>query len=62
MVIQGSPLTSEYKKAIVSVKKYFDRTKCHVEEQKCSSGNKIINKLGSTITVKVFVSVFLAKL
>ncbi len=40
MAISGSPLTPEYKKAIVCVKKYFDRTKSDIEEQSNNSVEK----------------------
>lgn len=43
---QGSPLSPEYKKAIVSVKKYFDRTRNDLEEQNCISVIKTANALG----------------
>lgn len=45
MAIQGSPLTPEYKKAIVCVKKYFDRTKNDSEEQDCTSVERAANAL-----------------
>lgn len=45
MGAQGSPLTSEYKKAIVCVKKYFDRTKGDLEEQECDSVERTANAL-----------------
>lgn len=45
MAISGSPLTPEYKKAIVCVKKYFDRTKSDLEEQNSSSAEKTANAL-----------------
>ena len=43
---QGSPLSPEYKKATVSVKKYFDRTRNDLEEQNCISVVKTANALG----------------
>lgn len=46
MAMQGSPLTPEYKKAIVCVKKYFDRTRDDLEEQNCNSIEKTSNALG----------------
>ena len=45
MAIPGSPLTPEYKKAIVCVKKYFDRTKSDPEEQNSSSVERTANAL-----------------
>ena len=45
MAIQGSPLTPEYKKAIVCVKKYFDRTKDDSSEQDCRSVERTANAL-----------------
>ena len=47
MGIQGSPLTPEYKKAIVCVKKYFDRTKDDnsSEEQERTSVEKTADAL-----------------
>ena len=43
---QGSPLSPEYKKAIVSVKKYFDRTRNDLQEQNCISVERTANALG----------------
>ena len=45
MGLSGSPLTPEYKKAIVCVKKYFDRTKSDLEEQNSSSVERAANAL-----------------
>jgi len=45
MAIPGSPLTPKYKKAIVCVKKYFDRTKSDPEEQNSSSVERTANAL-----------------
>jgi len=45
MAISGSPLTSEYKKTIVCVKKYFDRTKTDIEEQNSSCVEKTAHAL-----------------
>lgn len=45
MAISGSPLTSEYKKTIVCVKKYFDRTKTDAEEQNSSCVEKTAHAL-----------------
>jgi len=45
MAIPGSPLTPEYKKAIVCVKNYFDRTKFDAEEQSLSSAERTANAL-----------------
>jgi len=45
VVMQGSPLTPEYKKALVSVKKYFDRTRDDLEEYDCDSIEKTANAL-----------------
>ncbi len=45
MAISGRPLTPEYKKAIVCVKKYFDRTKSDIEEQSGSGVEKTAHAL-----------------
>jgi hypothetical protein len=45
MGAQGSPLTPEYKRAIVCVKKYFDRTKGDLEEQERDSVERTANAL-----------------
>ena len=45
MAISGSPLTSEYKKTIVCVKKYFDRIKTDAEEQNSSCVEKTAHAL-----------------
>ena len=50
MTIQGSPLTPEYKKAIVRVKKYFERTKDDSEEQDCTSVSMPANALEVGVT------------
>jgi hypothetical protein len=50
---QGSPLTPEFKRAIVLLKDYFDRTKGDGREQDCSSAQRAANALGVGIaTVK----------
>jgi transposase len=50
---QGSPLTPEFKRAIVLLKDYFDRTKGDSREQDCSSAQRAANALGVGIaTVK----------
>lgn len=45
MAISGSPLTPSYKKTIVCVKKYFDRTKSDIEEQNRNSIEKTAHAL-----------------
>ena len=45
MAIQGKPILSEYKKAIVSVKKYFDRIKDDEAEQELTSVEKTAHAL-----------------
>lgn len=53
MATQGSPLSPEYKKAIVCVKKYFDRAKTDQQEHICSSVERTANALDVGIaTVK----------
>ena len=53
MATQGSPLTPEFKRAIVLLKDYFDRTKGDSREQDCSSAQRAANALGVGIaTVK----------
>ena len=53
MATQGSPLSPAYKKAIVCVKKYFDRTNLDKEEQNCTSVERTANALGVGVaTVK----------
>ena len=50
---QGRPLSPEFKRAIVLVKDYFDRTKGDVREQECASAERAANALGVGIaTVK----------
>ena len=50
---QGSPTPPEYKKAIVSVKKYFDRTRDDLREQDCNSIERTANALNvGTATVR----------
>lgn len=50
---QGKPLTSEEKKAIVALKKYFDRTQSDLLEQEMPSVEKVTHALGFGIaTVK----------
>jgi len=43
---QGKPLTTEEKKAIVSLKEYFDRTTGDLEEQEVLSVERVSNALG----------------
>ena len=43
---QGSPLSPDYKKAIVSVKKYFARTMDDLDEFNCDDVTKTANALG----------------
>jgi len=50
MAIQGSPLTPDYKKAIVCVKKYFDRTWDDLKEQDCTSVERVANALEVGVT------------
>jgi len=45
MAISGSPLTPEYKKTIVCVKNYFDRTKSNAEEQSISGVERTAHAL-----------------
>ena len=45
MAISGSPLTPEYKRTIVCVKKYFDRTKSNAEEQNISGVERTAHAL-----------------
>lgn len=45
MAVSGSPLTSEYKKTIVCVKKYFDRTKSDTKEKSSGSVEKTAHAL-----------------
>ncbi len=53
MATQGSPLTPEFKRAIVLLKDYFDRTKGDSREQDCSSAQRAAHALGVGIaTVK----------
>jgi transposase len=50
---QGRALSAEFKRAIVLVKDYFDRTKGDVREQECSSVERAANALGIGVaTVK----------
>jgi transposase len=50
---QGRPLSPEFKRAIVLVKGYFDRTKGDLREQECSSVERAANALGVGVaTVK----------
>ena len=46
MATQGSPLTPEFKRAIVLLKDYFDRTKGDVREQDCASAERAAHALG----------------
>jgi transposase len=43
---QGRALSLEFKRAIVLVKDYFDRTKGDLREQECSSAERAANALG----------------
>lgn len=53
MATQGSPLTPEFKRAIVLLKDYFDRTKDDVREQDCPGAERTAHALGLGIaTVK----------
>ena len=53
MATQGRPLSPEFKRAIVLVKDYFDRTKGDVREQEGASAERAANALGVGIaTVK----------
>jgi len=50
---QGRPLTSEFKRAMILLKDYFDRTKDDLCEQDCPSAERTANALGVGIaTVK----------
>jgi hypothetical protein len=50
---QGRPLSPEFKRAIVLVQDYFDRTKGDVHEQECASAERAAHALGVGIaTVK----------
>ena len=46
MAMRGSPLTPEFKRAIVLLKDYFDRTKDDVRERACSRTERAANALG----------------
>ena len=46
MAMRGSPLTPEFKRAIVLLKDYFDRTKDDLRERACSSTERAANALG----------------
>jgi len=53
MITQGKPLTSEERETIVTLKRYFDRTKDDHKEQACPSVRRVVNALGVSIaTVK----------
>ncbi len=53
MTTQGRALSAEFKRAIVLVKDYFDRTKGDLREQECSSVDRAANALGVGVaTVK----------
>ena len=53
MTTQGKALTPSEKETIVTLKKYFDRTKSDVEEQNSPSVQRVVNALGVGIaTVK----------
>ena len=43
---QGKALTAEYKKTIVCLKDYFDRTRNDLQEQTRPSVQKVANALG----------------
>ena len=47
---QGRALSPDIKKVIVQVKKYFDRTKSDVSEQKRSSAERVANALELSLT------------
>lgn len=50
---QGKALTPGEKKTIVSLKEYFDQSKNDLQEQKCSSAQRVANSLGFGIaTIK----------
>jgi transposase len=50
---QGRPLSPEFKRAIVLVKDYFDRTTGDVREQECASAERAAHALGvGSATVK----------
>ena len=46
MAMRGSPLTPEFKRAIVLLKDYFDRTKDDLRERACSSTERAAKALG----------------
>ena len=46
MATQGRPLSPEFKRAIVLVKDYFDRTKGDLREHECSRAERAANALG----------------
>jgi transposase len=46
VAMRGSPLTPEFKRAIVLLKDYFDRTKDDLRERACSSTERAANALG----------------
>ena len=53
MSIQGKPLTAKEKETIVTLKRYFDRTKDDPQEQACPGVQRVVNSLGISIaTVK----------
>ena len=53
MSIQGKPLTAKEKETIVTLKRYFDRTKNDHQEQACPGVQRVVNALGISIaTVK----------
>jgi hypothetical protein len=59
MVNQGSPLTPEYKKAIICVKKYFDRIKGDLEEISYDSVEKTAHALEvGEATVKRVIAIY----
>ena len=46
MATQGRPLSPDFKRAIVLVKDYFDRTKSDLREQEGSSAERTAHALG----------------
>ena len=46
MATQGRPLSPEFKRAIVLVKDYFDRTKGDLREQEGASAERTAHALG----------------
>jgi transposase len=53
MATQGKPLTANEKETIVTLKRYFDRTRDDPQEQACPSVQRVVNALNISIaTVK----------